>query len=72
MQAKDMFIVDLVGKKDAIFYVPLYQRKYTWEENKQVKQLWEDLNEFMEMDLDDFFLGSLIIKKIMVWIQHTF
>ncbi len=63
MQAKDMFIVDLVGKKDAIFYVPLYQRKYTWEENKQVKQLWEDLNEFMEMDLDDFFLGSLIIKK---------
>lgn len=63
MQAKDMFIVDLVGKKDAIFYVPLYQRKYTWEENKQVKQLREDLNEFIEMDLDDFFLRITNYKK---------
>lgn len=66
MEAKDMLIVDLIGKRDNVFYVPLYQRKYTWDVKDQVKTLWNDLYEFIELSQTgnkDFFLGSLIIKK---------
>ena len=66
MDAVGMPIVDLIGKKESIFYVPLYQRKYTWEINKQVKQLWDDLLDFKKFCFTankEFFLGSLIIKK---------
>lgn len=73
MESKDMFLIDLIGKQDSIFYVPFYQRKYTWTSEKEIKQLWNDLMEFISLkedasdkqkDIsDEYFLGSLIIKK---------
>lgn len=64
MEAKDSILVDLVGKKENIFYVPLYQRKYTWDTKKEVKRFWEDLIFFKdESKTNDFFFGSIILKK---------
>lgn len=64
MEAKDTILVDLIGKKENIFYVPLYQRKYTWEAKKEIKRFWEDLLFFKdESKTNDFFFGSIIIKK---------
>lgn len=63
MEAKDMLVTDLIGKKNSIFYVPLYQRKYTWEAKKAVQQLWNDLLFFKNTNNSDYFLGSIIIKK---------
>lgn len=34
MEAKDMLVTNLIGKKNSIFYVPLYQRKYTCDAKK--------------------------------------
>ena len=37
MEAKDTYLVDLIGKPENIFYVPLYQRKYTDQLKKKLK-----------------------------------
>lgn len=65
MEAQDRFLVDLIGKKNSIFYVPFYQRKYTWEAKSEIKQLWEDLMYFTneQEKINEYFLGTLIIKK---------
>jgi len=34
MEAKDVILLDLVGKKDNVFLIPTYQRKYCWEIKK--------------------------------------
>lgn len=64
MEAKDGMLIDLIGKKENIFYVPLYQRKYTWTVKKEVKTFWEDLIFFKDnTKTNDFFFGSIITKK---------
>lgn len=67
MEAKDMYLVDLIGKEDSIFYIPFYQRKYTWQPKVEIDQLWEDLMIFLDINKEknnnEYFLGTLIVKK---------
>lgn len=47
------------------YVVPEYQRAYEWDTygiKKQVKEFWEDLNEFIDSG-SDFPRGNIIILK---------
>lgn len=53
----DEFIPEAMGKQ---FVIPVYQRKYTWTVNKQLKQLISDLKELIANDNKEHFLGTII------------
>lgn len=53
----DEFIPESIGKQ---FVIPVYQRKYTWTVNKQLKQLIEDLKSLLNDDSKEHFLGTII------------
>lgn len=42
------------------YYIPEYQREYSWEEN-ELEDLWIDLTQLYEGDLRDHFLGQIVI-----------
>lgn len=42
------------------FVIPVYQRKYTWLANKQVKQLLEDYDNLLSGKTDTHFVGIII------------
>lgn len=63
MKAQDIQIADLVGKKDVTFLVPPYQRKYQWTFKKEVETLLDDVEEFINSNNKDYFLGSIVIKS---------
>lgn len=45
------------------FRVPEYQRGYTWEDEDQVKALWDDLKDaFENRKLQDYLLGQIILS----------
>lgn len=53
----DEFIPEATGKQ---FVIPVYQRKYTWTVNKQIKQFVNDLNGLIENENKEHFLGTII------------
>lgn len=57
----------LFDNSSSYYKVPEYQRAYEWDTNEkrkrnQVKEFWEDLNEFIESN-SDFPMGNIIILK---------
>lgn len=55
-------IAQLFGNEDNFYKIPNYQRPYKWL-NEQVEQLWDDIFEAYENNLNDYFLGSVITSK---------
>lgn len=55
----DEFIPEAMGKQ---FVIPVYQRKYTWTVNRQLKQLIKDLVVLIEDDTNSkqHFLGTVV------------
>lgn len=49
----------LLSEDDAQYHVPAYQREYSWQ-NIQLDDLWEDLLEAMNHDLDEHFFGQIV------------
>ena len=44
------------------FVIPEYQRAYSWE-IKQCDKLWQDIESFMDTDMNDpYFFGTIIIN----------
>ena len=43
MEAKARTILEVIGKQNTQFNIPVYQRSYTWTEKDQVEKLWKDL-----------------------------
>lgn len=66
MQAKDREITEFVGKKDLTFLIPSYQRNYKWQFKSEVKELLDDITEFIEDSKntrrESYFLGSVVTK----------
>jgi len=57
----------LLEDSSSYYKVPEYQRAYEWDTNEkrkrnQVKEFWEDLNEFID-GRSDFPMGNIIILK---------
>lgn len=69
MEVEKKSIIGLIENKNEYFHIPFYQRKYTWNSDKEgpVNALWNDLidfyNEPKESKDENFFLGTVIIKK---------
>lgn len=64
MDASDVKILEVLGGK-VQFQVPIYQRRYEWEENKQCKRLWDDLLRIgNDEDTESYFLGSIVCMRV--------
>ena len=55
-------VSQLFGDPKTLYRIPQYQRPYKWI-NEQVEQLWDDIFEAYESDIDNYFLGSIITVK---------
>jgi uncharacterized protein with ParB-like and HNH nuclease domain/predicted transport protein len=59
MKAVETNFVSFINKEQQ-FVIPLYQRAYNWD-NKQCKQLWDDINSVaMNDDIPAHFIGSIV------------
>ena len=60
-------IIELITGDLTQFHVPLYQRNYTWDADKEVKKLIDDIIEFgkeyQENDRAEYYIGNIIIKN---------
>ncbi|MFV8829538.1 DUF262 domain-containing protein [Alkalihalobacterium sp. APHAB7] len=43
------------------FYIPDYQREYSWERDEQIKDFWLDLYDLVENSRDNHFFGQVVI-----------
>ncbi len=61
MKAKDMKLLDFIGKsQEKQFVIPVYQRVYSWEK-EQCKQLWDDIVKTGGSDqIEGHFIGSIV------------
>jgi len=67
MRFEEKRFENLFSNSSHYYTVPKYQRAYEWDTNErrkrnQVREFWEDLNEFVESE-SDFPLGNIIILK---------
>lgn len=59
---KTLTIAELFGNQDSLYKIPRYQRPYKWE-NEQVEQLWDDIYNAYDENINSYFLGSIITAK---------
>lgn len=52
----------LFGDPEILYKIPQYQRPYKWID-EQVEQLWDDIFECFENNIENYFLGSIITAK---------
>lgn len=67
MRFEEKRLSELFGDSSSYYKIPEYQRAYEWDTNEkrkknQVKEFWEDLNEFIDSD-SDFPMGNIVILK---------
>jgi uncharacterized protein with ParB-like and HNH nuclease domain len=43
------------------FFIPDYQREYSWEEDEQIKDFWLDLDDLVENKRESHFFGQIVI-----------
>ena len=55
---KDVRILELLESNDKTFYIPVYQRNYSWQ-REQIDILFDDVVKQMEENRDGHFFGSL-------------
>lgn len=55
-------VSQLFGDPKTLYRIPQYQRPYKWV-NEQVEQLWDDVFDAYENNVDNYFLGSVITAK---------
>lgn len=53
----DDFIKKSLGNQ---YVIPVYQRNYTWNKNKHVKQILSDVKALLKNDKDSHFLGTIV------------
>ncbi len=68
-KAKEINIIKIFTEEKVPFYIPIYQRKYNWTFDKEVKQLIDDLSNFQkQMEVrpkSTYYLGNIIVKAKM-------
>ena len=60
----NLSVNQLFGDPQIIYKIPHYQRPYKWG-SEQVEQLWADIFEAYENNIENYFLGSIITAKPM-------
>ena len=53
-----------VGKlfTQSVYWIPDYQRSYTWDVNEEISIFWEDFLYYHENGSRDFFIGPMVFK----------
>jgi uncharacterized protein with ParB-like and HNH nuclease domain len=53
-----------VGKlfTQSVYWIPDYQRSYTWEVSEEISIFWEDFLYYHENEARDFFIGPMVFK----------
>ena len=46
----------------SIYQMPLFQRRYQWQENPQIQKFWEDLASVIDDEVDLSFLGAVVLQ----------
>lgn len=49
--------------QDSKYYIPEYQREYSWDEKDQISDFWKDLKELVDEVRDYHFLGQVMIHN---------
>lgn len=67
MRFEEKRLEGLFNNSSSYYKVPEYQRAYEWDTNEkrkrnQVREFWEDLNEFIDNN-SEFLIGNIIILK---------
>jgi hypothetical protein len=52
------------GASGSQFVIPVYQRKYTWKKNKDVKQLLDDIKAILYKERERHFIGTIVYSII--------
>jgi uncharacterized protein with ParB-like and HNH nuclease domain len=55
-------IKKVFGDSDSYYYVPDYQRPYSWGD-EQIEQMWDDINSAMKAGDKNYFLGPMILIR---------
>lgn len=55
-------IKSLVGNQNSFYFIPDYQRPYSWEE-EHISDFWQDISKSFENNSGSYFLGSFILIK---------
>lgn len=54
--------VGQILKTDFRYRVPPHQRNFSWT-SEEVQQLWDDINDAMEDDRPEYFLGTIVVQE---------
>ena len=49
-------------KTDFRYKVPPHQRNFSWSE-EEVRELWEDINNAIQEDSPEYFLGTIVVQE---------
>ncbi|MEI6639770.1 MAG: DUF262 domain-containing HNH endonuclease family protein [Chlorobium sp.] len=67
IQADHKDIINLIMGDLTQFHIPIYQRTYTWDADKQVDKLLDDIKDFGEEYKDnkraEYYIGNVIVKN---------
>ena len=55
-------VYELFSNSKGYFYVPIYQRPYSWTDD-QIDKFWEDVNGAMDVPMESYFLGPIILVR---------
>lgn len=68
MNASEMSLLEdfIKGAIGSQFVIPIYQRKYTWEKNKQIKRFLNDLNANLKVLDKSYFLGTIYYANVSI------
>lgn len=61
MSLFEKFIKEAYGSQ---YVIPVYQRNYTWEKNKQLKQLLADIEKILKGETKKHFIGTIVYDII--------
>lgn len=59
---RSLCIKQIFGDADSFYKIPRYQRPYRWV-NEQIDKLWDDLYESFKEEIENYFLGSIILAS---------
>lgn len=61
MQANSVNFMNEILINNRCYYIPVYQRNYSWEE-EQCKKLFEDIKKIYDGEYEEHFIGSIVWK----------
>jgi uncharacterized protein with ParB-like and HNH nuclease domain len=59
-ETKAVNVEQIFLSPNSFYVIPDYQRQYSWEE-EQIEQLFDDVHDAMQSEVDNYFLGPIIL-----------